>query len=218
MSKKEAEELTKLIMALLGGFHKQISYPTLGNKEGFTLFDAALSPTAWALWCNALKKAGFDMGKELLDLDVRHGVVHSDEYLEETYQHVKSRPPLEISSRSDSEASKGYRSDRKPCYLCGQRTVQRARQVPFDEFHSNIVDEVGFETHMMLFHHLDNSPCLNASMEDSCRNLDYSPNNMQERSLEYVKERSWRRHVAYRMWREGILRSPYKSQQWANGV
>jgi hypothetical protein len=62
MSKKEAEELTKLIMALLGGFHKQISYPTLGNKEGFTLFDAALSPTAWALWCNALKKAGFDAG------------------------------------------------------------------------------------------------------------------------------------------------------------
>jgi hypothetical protein len=218
MSKKEAEELTELIMALLGGFHKQISYPTLGNIEGSTPFDAALSPTAWVLWCNALERAGFDVWKELLDLDVRDGVVHSDEYLEERYQHVKLRPPLEISSCSDSEASEGYRSDRKPCHLCGQRTVQRARRVPFDEFYSSIVDEVGFETHMMLFHHLDKSPCLNAFMEDSCRHLDYSPNHMQEHCPEYVKERSWRRHVAYRMWREGILRSPYKSQQWANGV
>jgi hypothetical protein len=60
------------------------------------------------------------------------------------------------------------------------------RRVPFDEFLSNIVDEVGFETHMMLSHHLDNSRCLRASMEDSRRNLDYWPDNMQERSVEQV--------------------------------
>src|SRR5437762_9464399 len=113
MSKKGAEELTKLIIELLRGFHNQISYPTLGNKKGFTPFDAALSPTAWVLWCNALERAGFDVGKELLDLDLRYGVVHSDEYLEERYQDAKSCPPLEISSRSQSEASKGYRSHGK---------------------------------------------------------------------------------------------------------
>ena len=92
------------------------------------------------------------------------------------------------------------------------------RRVPFDEFYSNIVDEVGYETHMMLSRHLDNSPCLDALTEDSCRNLDYYPNNMQEHSLKHVKERSWRRHVACRMWREGTLGNPYTSQQWASGV
>ena len=28
---------------------------------------------------------------------------------------------------------------------------------------------------------------------------------------------SWRKHVAYRLWRDGLLSSPYEAEMWATG-
>lgn len=79
------------------------------------------------------------------------------------------------------------RSTKKPCYLCGRRTDRRKRKAPFDEFDSQVVDEIGFGIHMVLYDHTDPGECLNVQAEDSCHFLDYQPNKM---SADDARERS----------------------------
>ncbi|KAK3988936.1 hypothetical protein QBC44DRAFT_397199 [Cladorrhinum sp. PSN332] len=86
------------------------------------------------------------------------------------------------------------------CYLCNRPPDPSLRDAPFDEFFSDVVDELGCGTHMIMNNHDEMEECLRIHEEDSTHLLDYHPLEM---SPETLKERSWRRHVAWRLWERG---------------
>ena len=50
--------------------------------------------------------------------------------------------------------------------------------------------------------------------EDSSCILDYHPDKMTPQA---AGKRSWNRHIAYLLWRDGGLRSPVEFQEWTVG-
>ena len=203
-------ELEQSLIGILVTLLENGCEPTLSNEVGYTPIDAALSPTAWTLFCRALKRAGKSMENELLTLDNASGIVQLDEEIEERFSDVvagkyliKSRPPEHVFVR---------RYTNQPCYLCGGSNSLEERRAPFDEFISRVVEELGYGVHMMLCKHEYGDRCLEVQEEDSCHFLDYQPNEM---SKGVRMNRSWRRHVAYRMWHRGILQTLSDCQNWA---
>jgi hypothetical protein len=204
MASETADSLVDILAVLL----ERGCSPILANTEGYTPLDAAMSPTAWTLLCRALEKVGGSMKKEILDLDDREGIVQTEAELEERFAEVtthKTRTPPR-----PTEYSRLYTD--QPCYLCGGHSYMELRQPPFNEFISRVVEELCFGIHMVLCWHEHGEECLLIQEEDSCHFVDYCPNKM---SRDVKRKRSWRRHVAYRMWHEGILRTPSDCQRWA---
>jgi hypothetical protein len=206
MSVELGDSLVEILVMLL----EKGCEPTLSNKVGYTPIDAALSPTAWPLFCRALERAGRSMEKEILALDNASGIVQLGKEIEEIFGDVtarkymtRPRPPEDVYLR---------RYTNQPCYLCGGSNSLEEWRVPFDEFLSRVVDELGFRIHMILSRHKHGDKCLEIQEEDSCHFLDYQPNEM---SKDTKRERSWRRHVAYRMWYKGILQTSSDCQSWA---
>jgi hypothetical protein len=208
MSSEVESSLIKILVMLLG-----YCDPTLSNVVGYTPLDAAFSPTAWPLLCSALERAGENIRNVILALDRRSNIEQSDAEIEERFAHVVACSTWTTSRPSESKFTR-TRYTKEPCYLCGRRTEWRERKMPFDEFKSRVVDEIGFGIHMMLANHNHVGECLKVQETDSCHCLDYHPAEM---SPEDAMERSWRRHVAYMLWREGKLSSPSESQRWAVG-
>jgi hypothetical protein len=207
MSSESAEAIIEILVALL----EKGCDPTLGNMVASTPVDAALSPTAWPLFCRALKKVGRDITAVILDLDDRDGIVQRDTELEKRFTEVISR---RVWIGPDSREYMQSHTD-KPCYLCGGRNSLEVRQIPFDEFTSRVVDELGSGVHMGLCRHEHGAECLLVQDEDSSHFLDYCPSKMPEEAL---KNRSWRRHVAEMMWRKNILCTSLDFQEWAVGA
>lgn len=199
-----AESLIEILVTLL----EKGCDPTLGNKVGYTPIDAAFSPVAWPLFCCALERVGRQMNEEILYLDDHYGIVQLNREVEAKFldlmSEVRTLPDLPAEETSESYSN-------QPCYLCGGLNAIEDRHAPFDEFRSRVADELGFGVHMMLCSHVHRDECQHIQQEDSCHFLDYRPHEM---SREVLKERSWRRHVAYRMWREGFLRYPPDYQKW----
>ena len=101
----------------------------------------------------------------------------------------------------------------KHCFLCDHHSETNGRAEPFDEFFSMIADELESSIHIVGCNHfIAGGECLCVREEDSPWILDYHPNKMGGRKL---RERSWNRHMAYLLWRDGGLRSPIEFQQWA---
>jgi hypothetical protein len=143
--------------------------PTSSNVVGYTPLDAALSPTAWVLFCSALKRVGKNVRNEILAVDDHCGIVQSDAEIEERFRHVVARGTWTTPGPSEPKLPRREymeRSTKKPCYLCGRRTDWRKRKTPFDEFKSQVVDEIGFGIHMVLYDHTDPGECLNVQAED----------------------------------------------------
>ena len=70
----EARAITDLLITLL----KKGCSPHLQTNGGYTPSDYALSPTGWALWCNALRETGFNIATVLEQDDIDAGVSYSD--------------------------------------------------------------------------------------------------------------------------------------------
>jgi hypothetical protein len=209
MNAKFAGSIVDLLVLLI----EQGCDPTLSNVVGYNPVDAALSPTAWPLWCSALVGAKKDIKKILLAIDDSSGIVQFDAEVEEKFAEALKCTSRAV-TRLPGEEYTGQHTD-GPCYLCRGQSDKRVRQMPFDEFASLVVEELGFGIHMWLYNHYDNEECLRVQDEDSCYPLDYHPDAM---PLDRKRKRSLNRHVAYLMWRDGILRTPDDCQRWAVGA
>ena len=178
--------------------------PTHKNIEGYTPIDAAMSPVAWPLFCAALREAGRDMKEELMLLDCPDEPALAGGYIEEKYEYAIERRArsITLSPRWPQIREGEYGLPKKACYLCNSSYSTNKREVPFDEFLSRVVDELEDSIHMVMYDHPPDTVCLRICDEDSCHILDYHPNGM---TREQLKERSWRRHVAYLMWERGTL-------------
>jgi hypothetical protein len=186
--------------------------PTLGNVVGYTPLDAALSPTAWPILCSALEKSGMNIMDAILAIDDQSGIVLFDAEVEEKLAEALGRFNLTESWVPEEEYKRLQING--PCYLCRNRTDARERRMPFDEFQSRVVEELGFGIHMVLCKHYNGEKCLKIQEDDSCHIVDYHPDTMLS---DRKRKRSWNRHVAYKLWRDGTLRTPKDSQRWAVG-
>ncbi|KAK3374720.1 ankyrin repeat-containing domain protein [Podospora didyma] len=171
--------------------------PVEGNVVGYTPIDAAMSPVGWPLLCVALEKVGRSIDGELRLLDFAASISLSDAEMEE-----KCRDPMTLVA-----PQRGYYPSRIEdrgivCYLCGRGPDVSFRDPPFDEFYSDVVDELGHGIHMIKHLHENKEECLHINEEDSCHNLDYHPAEMIGMRLE---GRSIRRYVAASLWKRGLL-------------
>ncbi|KAM7184351.1 hypothetical protein V8F33_013034 [Rhypophila sp. PSN 637] len=195
--------------------------PLEGSQFGFTPVDAAMTPAAWPLFCQALNKAGRDVKSELKLLDLMVGIDWAQGELEE----LRERKVEELVSSKqgcDAQILKRYLAEEqgsggavKSCYLCGGGPDEFKRQRPFDEFYSDVVTELGHGVHMVKYYHYDDlEECLHVHEEDSCFPLDYHPvlvpqsrpvgSKVIGMSKDKLRERSWRRHVAAYLWERGL--------------
>lgn len=174
--------------------------PVAGNNFGWTPINAAMSPVAWPLLCEAMRQVGRNMREELRRLDFAASISISEVEIEEKLSETTlGEVPL-----STKETSHSLHESVEICYLCGQSSRKLFRQAPFDEFYSKIVSELDQGIDLMLYHHPKEGECLLVLEEDSCFTLDYFPAKM---SMERLRERSWRRHVAVILEERSLLSS-----------
>ncbi|KAK4183880.1 hypothetical protein QBC35DRAFT_541754 [Podospora australis] len=197
--------IRKRIVSLLVGLTQRGCDPVEGNIAGYTPIDAAMSPVAWPLLCTAMNQAGHDMkgSLRLLDLAARIDSL-SDLDVEEKVQQVLDQraisreqqlAPIRLSNMCSEDQGTF-------CYVCGRPSDPSLRDPPFDEFFSDVVDELGHGIHMVMYRHPSMEECLHIHEEDSTHHLDYHP---MEMTRDRLYERSWRRHVAYVLWERGLL-------------
>lgn len=153
------------------------------------------------------------MKEEILRLDARDQIVQLNTEIEETSSEIEA-DKSRIAPMPKEEGYSNQYTDRS-CYLCGGYNNSETWRVPFDEFIRRVVYELEFGIHMVLCLHEDSDECLEIQEEDSCHFLDYCPSKM---SAESKRKRSLRRHVAYKLWHDGILRTPSASQEWATAL
>jgi hypothetical protein len=146
-----------------------------------------------------MRQVGKNMRDELRLLDqvarISFSVAEIEEKLAET---AGGRLPQSTAKT----ASHSLDGSVETCYLCGQSSRTLFRQAPLDEFYSKIASELDQEIDMMLYHHPKEGECLLVLEEDPCFTLDYFPAKM---SVERLRERSWRRHVAAVLEEQGLL-------------
>lgn len=188
--------------------------PVAGNHVGFTSIDTAMSPRTWLLLCAALRENGRSMRDEVHLLDLAAGITLPKTDIETKLSQVirqRQTPTInkdyfalgaEQPKATTNIPSSGDQAATYYCYLCSRRSETFFRPAPFDEFRSEIVDELGHGIHTVLYSHPCDGECLRVLEEDSCFTLDYHPAKM---SRERLVERSWRRHVAAVLEEKGLL-------------
>jgi hypothetical protein len=208
MSKKTADRAVSILVKLI----KKGCDPAEKNIIGYTPVDAALSPTAWPLFCKALdsKKSG---------LNARHVITRAccavpcaeTMHVEEEYERVlANRTSLSPSEFTTKLRVADQFPTEQPCSLCGAKAESTNRAVPFDEFYSDVVDDFGQGIHMTFHLHEPGDKCMKVCKEDPSHFLDYPSPSM--------RDRSWKRHVAYLLWKRGKFRNPAEAQRWAVGL
>ncbi|KAK4159919.1 hypothetical protein QBC43DRAFT_326346 [Cladorrhinum sp. PSN259] len=176
--------------------------PVTGNIRGYTPIDAAMSPVAWPIFCAAIAKAGRNMNNELQLLDMAARVDILETEIEEKTQDTTRQRAAQKNPEVHEHILVDMGQGSAICQLCKRGPDPSLRDAPFDEFFSDLVDELGQGIHMVMNNHDDFEECLHVHEEDSTHPLDYHPSEM---SPERLKERSWRRHVAWRLWERGLL-------------
>jgi hypothetical protein len=210
MSKRTRNRVVSILEKLI----KKGCDPAEKNINGYTPVDAALSPTAWPLFCQALgsKQSGLD-ARDVITRACGAELCAENIHVEEEYERVlANRTSL---SPSDFAIKLRVADDfptEQPCCLCGAKAEPTNRAVPFDEFYSDVVDDFGQGIHMKFHDHKPGDKCMHVCKEDPSHYLDYpSPSTIR-------RDRSWKRHVAYLLWKRGKFRSPVEAQRWAVGL
>ena len=189
----EAKAITDLLVTLL----RKGCSPHLQSRGGYTPSDIALSPTAWVLWCNALRKSGIDLARVLKQDDIDARVSYSD------YDEINRIYKAAL-------ASKVQRAAEEPesitpliqCLECKRGSNSWHLRPPFDYFERCVFARDGEALR------------LHVSREKTNGTANDPPDCIPpSKGTEY----SWRKHIASRLWRDGILSSPYEAQMWATG-
>ncbi|KAK4221179.1 hypothetical protein QBC38DRAFT_449386 [Podospora fimiseda] len=198
------EDVKSGIITLLVRLLEKGCDPLDGNTGGYTPIDAAMSPVAWPLFSAAIQKAGKDMKKEFQLLDATARVTISEDEVERKTKEAIKHRAVAKEAQFHKQHLEIMGNGAPACNLCNRRPDPSLRAIPFDEFFSDVVDELGQGIHMIMNNHDDMDECLHIHEEDPTHMLDYHPSSM---SPERLKERSWRRHVAWKLWERGFLDS-----------
>jgi hypothetical protein len=179
--------------------------PLLRDDAGDTPFYEALAPMSWIIWCRALSRAGRHIQADLDQQDLAHHITHSPAYLWAKYDRVKKSL---LKDRGEFFYEDGP-ADGVACSYCKKNIGWHLRREPFDCYGSYLVSVNGeYAQHGSGANHYDGSYCKNIRDPGTCpaRIHKGRPRKIYvERSAE---ELSWRFHVAFRLWREGILTTP----------
>lgn len=195
--------------------------PSLQDEEGRTPSDTALSPAAWVLWCESVHAAGLEMSKILLRDDELQGVHHRQSttrhpgYIEEKYQRILlTFPPM---WHLDTDfVVRDANEELDVCERCNLPDHWMSSRPPFDTASSYSVKNGGTMYHAFFSNHRDGSFCENVIQWGSCKN----PGHIRHGEVTNWswKELSWRKHVAYKLWSNGIWRNPREAYTWASGL
>ena len=189
--------------------------PSLLDEDGSTPSDMALSPTGWLLWCESVRCAGRDMSAILKLDDRRQRISHKETALDAEHRRVKSSsPPWEqqllpaYPSTSDAEA--------RTCGYCSAPLHWTTSRSPFDTYGSYMVEFGGRAYHAYFANHKDASFCENAAVWNSCR---HGPHKRGGPLTHWSdRESSRRKHLAYRLWKDGLWQTPSDAYEWATGL
>jgi hypothetical protein len=149
--------------------------PGKQNLKGFTPFDAARAPVAWKIFHDAIAQAGKDIVEIMARVSASSGLGDA-----------KKTGSASGGRRDETPLITPIRNTRPfphavsdTCYRCGCTKEQQQQgssiDVPFDEFSSAIVDELGVSLHLTLSNHVPGETCLQIHREDSSKMLDYYP-------------------------------------------
>lgn len=181
-----------------------------GSPNGWMPSDAALSPTCWVIWCNALEGAGYSIGSVLREDDIRDGVAQSDHDIDEKFLKASKCIAGSLSQPSIN------RNPDLSCEMCYQNTHWKPRKAPFDvlgSYFMNFGNEFA-ATHWGRANHHGGSWCEDAQVGGKCSHKEHKESEGTA-DIWSAEELSWRKHIAYRLWREGILSTPLEAEIWA---
>jgi len=201
------EECMKPMKELMVQLLKAGCDPNLLDEDNRTPSDMALSPVAWVLWCEVVHAAGLDLMTILERDDKLRGAVFSRGYVETKYKHVLHTSPPSWSDRS-AQPDSGKESD-SLCDYCTLPDHWCRSRPPFDTAGSYMVSAGDSAVHAFFSNHRDGTFCADAISWGLCKrrcHIEWS-----------VKAISWRKHVAYRLWKDGILRTPSQAYTWTTG-
>ena len=214
-----ADEMIDVIVDFL----KAKCDPTLrGSNSAWTPSDNCLTPAAWHIWCSSLTKAGLDPGDIIVQDDEGDSLDWDEEELDEMYHDAlhgvisidpnSSTWPMLDNNRGSQGAS---RAETMTCHLCNsQQSWQPARR-PFDLLGSYF--KSGFNYHQPLHNHSDGRFCANYVVGGSaCAGPEEEHDEFGYPLWPTTEDFSWRKHVAYRLWRDGVLGgSMSEGMRWA---
>lgn len=211
MTDTEANSLMELIVDLL----KRGCDPNALNIGNRTPSEYALSPTAWPLWCQALRRAGYDVASILKLDDSRKTIFQMGLYDVDTETKI-----IQVDS-NEARILPGYSGklgvDKlqafPACFICNHRSgAFQRRKAPFDYFGTYQLGPATCESHEFRFFHEDKTACMNHSSNNSCTNIEHREDYHRKPMKE---ELSWRKQVAYQLWQSGVLDTPFKAEMWA---
>lgn len=143
-------------------------------------------------------KTETDVEEQIMELDKRQDILQSDTEIESHLKEIQAQKNRGEASRFAPRLPKET-SQKCSCYRCGRGSSRTKREAPFDEFCSRVVEEIGFGIHMVSYNHYNPENCLQVHEESSYYPLGYHPNEM---TWDEAMNRSWRRYIAYRLWRD----------------
>jgi hypothetical protein len=203
MGSEWANEMIQVIVKFL----KAGCDTNLTSDHGWTPSDNCLSPATWVIWCESVSQAGQDMEALLRREDEGDKLCWAEAELKEKYDEAL---------RSKLGPANQWPIDRNQvpqitCHLCGStQSCQPARR-PFDLLGSYF--KSGFNYHQSLHNHADSRFCTNYVVPNSCAEEEHDEGYPLWPTTE---DFSWRKHVAYRLWKNGILGSSMQeAQHWA---
>jgi len=195
------------MIAVVVSFLKAGCDPSLNSDSGWTPSDNCLTPAAWFIWCESVTRAGCDMESILRREDENDGLHWSEKELTKKYEEALGGEIQPVSHWP------GDRSQimQMTCHLCGSSESCQPARKPFDLLGSYF--KPGFNYHQSLHNHADGRLCKNYVVPDSCREEGHDEGLPLWPTTE---DFSWRKHVAYRLWKNGKLGSSMiEARRWA---
>ncbi|KAF2502865.1 hypothetical protein BU16DRAFT_21372 [Lophium mytilinum] len=191
------EEISEIIVSLL----QMGCDPNSENAYGFTPSDRFMSPSSWTLWCECLEKAGLEVAQILQKDDKAYGVEWLENEIDEKYHTVVAEH--EDVELPESKKLKEFATDGSSCQCCGSQRVWQSWQAPFDLYGSYLVDGSEGSLHSHIDYHSAGQPCTNWVKKHTCKHSEHNDNGFAP--YPSARELSWRKHVAYRLWKNGLL-------------
>ncbi|OCK82413.1 hypothetical protein K432DRAFT_424190 [Lepidopterella palustris CBS 459.81] len=218
MTNSEFVAITDIVVQLL----RNGCNPLLLDADGCSPSDMALSPTTWLIWCQALEKAGFNVASTIREDSMYKCGSHLEGEIEHRFLQpitVTNEPTRSFLQRHDSgiipETINRENDLTEKCYRCHRSTDWEPRCPPFDVFGSYLMHLPGRPSiHRFSPDHSNGQACLDAFGKGPCVHTEHSDGPVREHALGL----SWRKQLAYQLWRDGVLKEPRQSQTWATDL
>jgi len=213
MTGDEAEGVSKLLELLL----QRGCNPIQPDADGCSPSDLALSPVCWSLWCGALERAGFSVASIVREDSILKCGTHLEIDIQSRFLQIKdvAPQPTPLPRDNDQSGNNDENDVTQKCYRCHRTTDWEPRCPPFDVFGSYLMRLPGRPSiHRFSPDHNDGQPCLDALGTGPCEHVNHQDGPVREHSLGL----SWRKQLAYELWRDGMLASPLQAYQWAKNV